>query len=102
VTTTHCDGWMRSRHGRTLAVNGKVLVDGTWTLREDCAAMAMTRGAVRARAKAAAQAKLDARAARRTALPPPAHRSRPPSGGRYPGYTGPRCYPPGGRTWHPC
>ncbi|GAA4227803.1 hypothetical protein GCM10022254_16380 [Actinomadura meridiana] len=23
-------------------------------------------------------------------------------GGGYPGYTGPRCYAPGGKTWHPC
>lgn len=25
-----------------------------------------------------------------------------PSGGSYPGYTGPRCYAPGGKTWKPC
>ncbi len=24
------------------------------------------------------------------------------SGGGYPGYTGPRCYAPGGKTWRPC
>jgi micrococcal nuclease len=24
------------------------------------------------------------------------------SGGPYPGYTGPRCYAPGGKTWRPC
>lgn len=24
------------------------------------------------------------------------------SGGGYPGYTGPRCYGPGGKVWHPC
>lgn len=24
------------------------------------------------------------------------------SGGSYPGYTGPRCYAPGGQTWRPC
>lgn len=24
------------------------------------------------------------------------------SGGSYPGYTGPRCYAPGGKTWKPC
>ncbi|WP_344265003.1 hypothetical protein [Actinomadura napierensis] len=23
-------------------------------------------------------------------------------GGAYPGYNGPRCYAPGGKTWHPC
>jgi hypothetical protein len=23
-------------------------------------------------------------------------------GGAYPGYTGPRCYEPGGKVWHPC
>ena len=23
-------------------------------------------------------------------------------GGSYPGYTGPRCYAPGGKTWKPC
>jgi hypothetical protein len=46
MTTIRCDGWVRSLHGQTLAFTGKVLIDGTWTLREDCAASAMTRGAV--------------------------------------------------------
>jgi micrococcal nuclease len=33
--------------------------------------------------------------------PPPA-RDRSPSQNPYPGYTGPRCYEPGGKVWHPC
>ncbi|MFD6094591.1 thermonuclease family protein [Oerskovia sp. NPDC060338] len=31
--------------------------------------------------------------------PPPAPKD---DGGDYPGYTGPRCYAPGGKTWKPC
>lgn len=41
-----CDGWVRSLEGQTLAFTGKVLLDGEWTLRDDCAVMARMRGAV--------------------------------------------------------
>ncbi|WP_169809404.1 hypothetical protein [Actinomadura chibensis] len=40
-----------------------------------------------------------------TVKPPPApskQRGGHQGGGAYPGYTGPRCYAPGGKTWRPC
>jgi hypothetical protein len=41
-----CDGWVPTLQGQTLAFTGKVLVDGEWILREDCAAMARARGSL--------------------------------------------------------
>lgn len=39
------DRWVESFRGHVLAFTGKVLVDGDWTIREDCVRMAMLRGA---------------------------------------------------------
>jgi hypothetical protein len=38
--------WVTSFRGLVLAFTGKVWVDGSWTIREDCVRMAETRGAV--------------------------------------------------------
>lgn len=38
--------WVTSFRGHTLAFTGKVLVDGDWTIREDCVLMAKRRGAL--------------------------------------------------------
>lgn len=38
--------WVTSFRGHVLAFTGKVLIDGSWTIREDCVQMAETRGAV--------------------------------------------------------
>ena len=38
--------WVTSFQGQVLAFTGKVLVDGDWTVREDCALMAKRRGAL--------------------------------------------------------
>ena len=73
-------------------------------------AEARARALAEARAKAAARARAAA-AARVRAAAAAAANSRPPrsssgssggSSGGYPGYTGPRCYAPGGQTWRPC
>ncbi|MFC5065955.1 thermonuclease family protein [Actinomycetospora atypica] len=60
--------------------------------------------AARADRRRAAAAEADA--ARRAPSPAPKASSRPsPSSsgqGSYPGYNGPRCYAPGGKTWRPC
>lgn len=63
----------------------------------------------RAEAEQAEQAAEDARAERAPAddaeSPAPERRADlapTPSGDPYPGYTGPRCYEPGGLVWHPC
>ena len=57
-------------------------------------------------ARAAEQQRLAKEAARRAQAPRPAPRNSapppPPASNPYPGYTGPRCYDPGGQTWHPC
>jgi hypothetical protein len=37
--------WVTSFRGHVLAFTGKVLIDGNWTIREDCGRMAETRGA---------------------------------------------------------
>lgn len=38
--------WVTSFRGHMLAFTGKVWIDGSWTIREDCVRMAKTRGAV--------------------------------------------------------
>jgi len=38
--------WVTSFRGHVLAFTGKVLIDGSWTIREDCVRMAEIRGAV--------------------------------------------------------
>lgn len=58
-------------------------------------------------ARQAAQAKEAREAAnrqtRKTPAPPPATKTVPKkTGNPYPGYNGPRCYAPGGKTWKPC
>jgi micrococcal nuclease len=45
------------------------------------------------------QQEADAAARQRKATVP---NSQPAPANPYPGYTGPRCYAPGGRTWKPC
>jgi Staphylococcal nuclease homologue len=71
------------------------------------AAKAKASAAVKRRAHAQAVAAAKAkRAARRAAAKvnsagSQVHRRQSQSGG-YPGYTGPRCYAPGGKIWHPC
>ena len=65
-------------------------------------AKAKAKKAAKARAAAAAEA------ARLAALANQRRRAAPKPGGGsggsnpYPGYTGPRCYAPGGKTWRPC
>ncbi|CEA09702.1 Thermonuclease precursor [Arthrobacter saudimassiliensis] len=63
------------------------------------AAEAEAAAAAHAAAHAAAQAEANRQAQQQQqyAPPPPAQDSNP-----YPGYTGPRCYAPGGKTWRPC
>ena len=36
--------WVTSFRGHVLAFTGKVWIDGSWTIREDCARMAKARG----------------------------------------------------------
>ena len=50
-----------------------------------------------AHAAAQAEASRQAQQQQQYAPPPRAQDSNP-----YPGYTGPRCYAPGGKTWRPC
>jgi micrococcal nuclease len=69
------------------------------------AAAEKKRAEAEARRKAAGRAARDAaRRAAEAAQPDPVA-PKPRSGGSsnpYPGYTGPRCYAPGGKTWKPC
>lgn len=71
--------------------------------------------AAKAKAKAKAEAQRKAAAKKKAAAPKkkyvapkktykaPTKKSAPKkSGGSYPGYTGPRCYAPGGKSWKPC
>jgi len=80
---------------------------------EQAAAAAAARAA--AEAEAAARAAAEAEAARRAAPPAPrapayeapkqnnvAPAPAPTQQNPYPGYTGPRCYAPGGKSWRPC
>lgn len=81
--------------------------DAEGTARQMREARARDREAAR---HAAARARADraaAETARRAATPhtPPSDSQSSGGGGAsnpYPGYTGPRCYAPGGKTWRPC
>lgn len=75
--------------------------------KEETARVTKAAAAAKAQAEAAAAAETAAEAERIRNLPPvyvpPVY--EPPaqdSGGGYPGYTGPRCYAPGGKTYRPC
>ncbi|MET4060147.1 micrococcal nuclease [Arthrobacter sp. UYP6] len=51
---------------------------------------------------AAAQAEANRRAQQQQYVAPPQQQYAPPAQGNPSGYTGPRCYAPGGKTWRPC
>ncbi|MCQ1996835.1 thermonuclease family protein [Arthrobacter sp. zg-Y1171] len=59
---------------------------------------------IAAQAEADRQAAAQAEANRRAAAPAPAPQyvAPPAQTNPYPGYTGPRCYAPGGKSWKPC
>jgi len=73
---------------------------------------AAAQAAEQAAAEAAARAAAEAEAARRYTPPAPAYEApqqnyqapapAPAQENPYPGYNGPRCYAPGGKTWTPC
>jgi micrococcal nuclease len=73
---------------------------------------AAAKAAAEARAKAAAEAQAAAEAAARAVPPAPTYVApsqpyvapapAPVQQNPYPGYTGPRCYAPGGKSWRPC
>ncbi|GAA5192333.1 hypothetical protein GCM10023346_14060 [Arthrobacter gyeryongensis] len=46
MADTKASEWVTSFLGHVLAFTGKVWIDGTWTIREDCVRMAEARGAV--------------------------------------------------------
>ncbi|MFF8593717.1 hypothetical protein ACF061_20170 [Streptomyces sp. NPDC015220] len=45
MTHRTCDGWVHSLKAHTLCFTGKVVVDGEWMVREECARRAKQRGA---------------------------------------------------------
>jgi micrococcal nuclease len=60
------------------------------------------REAAAAEQRRARSAAPPAPAPRNPAPAPPPSRAPSPAQNSYPGYTGPRCYEPGGKVWHPC
>lgn len=86
----------------TVIVDANRRLDAVTNLRSDAAAAVKQRKANEV--DAAATRAHEAAAAEKTAAErrKASNDSDSPEEGSYPGYTGPRCYAPGGKTWKPC
>ncbi len=102
---------LRSTQATLVAAEAKAVADSA---AKKAAAEAKAKADAAAKAQAAVQARAAKEAAAREAerirnLPPVYEPPAPPAyvppaqdSGNLPGYTGPRCYAPGGKTWRPC